>query len=330
MKTDSPAGLAALTLGIVLGISTQALASDRIAFGSTAIESVHYTYAVAAAKAINDSAGDKMNVTVIATGGAVDNLARLARGQIQLGLGTFETVYQAYRGIDKFEGKAQPKLRSLWVHSLAIQSYIVRGDSGVKTIADLNGKKFTAGQRGSATENMVQQILAAVDVKPDYYVATLSDAVEAVRNNRSIGYVKAGSGLGLDGTTLELKSLIPINVLSFTPTQVKMVQDRFPFVTFITTKPGDIESLGAITMPIQSIGEFAYSDTITDDQAETILDGVFKGQAAQGAAFPEIKTMDIAASTMTGTLVPLHRGAVRFYQKRGIKIPDGLIPPEAK
>lgn len=307
-----------------------ALATDRIAYGSTAIESVHYTYAVSAAKAINDVAGDKMNVTVIATGGAVDNLARLHRGQIQMGLGTFETVYQAYRGIDKFEGKAQPKLRSLWVHSLAIQPYIVRADSGVKQLSDLTGKKFTAGQRGSATENMVQQILAAMDVKPDYYVATLSDAVEAVRNNRSIGYVKAGSGLGLDGTTLELKTLIPINVLSFSPAQVKTVQDRFPFVTFVTTKPGDIEGLGAVTMPIQSIGEFAYSDTLNDAQVETVLNGIFKGQAIQGAAFPEIKNMDIAESTMKGTLVPLHRGAVAFYKKRGVTVPDHLIPPEGK
>lgn len=311
-------------------IAMPALATDRIAYGSTAIESVHYTYAVSAAKAINDVAGDKMNVTVIATGGAVDNLARLHRGQIQMGLGTFETVYQAYRGIDKFEGKAQPKLRSLWVHSLAIQPYIVRADSGVKQLSDLTGKKFTAGQRGSATENMVQQILAAMDVKPDYYVATLSDAVEAVRNNRSIGYVKAGSGLGLDGTTLELKTLIPINVLSFSPAQVKTVQDRFPFVTFVTTKPGEIEGLGAVTMPIQSIGEFAYSDTLSDAQVETVLNGIFKGQAIQGAAFPEIKNMDIAESTMKGTLVPLHRGAVAFYKKRGVTVPDHLIPPEAK
>lgn len=330
MNVHMKAGWAALAIGLAFAPAMGVSAQDRIAYGSTAIESVHYTYAVSAAKAINETAGNKMNVTVIATGGAVDNLARLARGQIQMGLGTFETVYQAYKGIDKFEGKAQPKLRSLWVHSLAIQSYVVRADSGVKDIAGLNGKKFTAGQRGSATENMVQQILAAVDVKPDYFVATLSDAVEAVRNNRSIGYVKAGSGLGLDGTTLELRTLTPINVLGFTPEQVKIVQTRFPFVTFVTTKPGDIEGVGAVTMPIQSIGEFAYSDTLTDAQVEVVLDGIFKGQAIQGAAFPEIKTMNIADSTMKGTLVPLHSGAVKFYKKMGVTIPAHLIPPEAK
>ncbi|MFC3678351.1 TAXI family TRAP transporter solute-binding subunit [Ferrovibrio xuzhouensis] len=330
MRKGITAGLAAVILGSVCGAAMQAGATDRIAYGSTAIESIHYTYAVSAAKAINANAGDKMNVTVIATGGAVDNLARLARGQIQLGLGTFETVYQAYRGIDKFAGKAQPELRSLWVHSLAIQAYVVRADSGIKTLDGLNGKKFTAGQRGSATENMVQQILTAVGVKPDYYVATLSDAVEAVRNDRSVGYVKAGSGRGLDGTTMELRTLTPVNILSFTPDQVKTVQTRFPFVTFVSTKPGEIDGVGTITTPIQSIGEFAYKDSLTDEQVETILSGIFKGQAEQGAAFPEIKNMNIATSTMEGTLVPLHRGAVRFYRKMGIAIPDKLIPPEAK
>jgi len=181
------------TLGAALLFAQGALAADRIAYGSTAIGSVHYTYAVSAAKAINTHSADKVNVTV-------DNLARLARGQINFGLGTFETVYQAYKGLAKFSGNPAPKLRILWVHSASMQFYVVRADSGVKTLNDLTGKKFNAGQRGSATENIVQQILAAVDVKPDYFVATLSDAVAAVKDGRSIGYTKAGSRTSLDGS----------------------------------------------------------------------------------------------------------------------------------
>lgn len=315
---------------LLAGMATPAHAVDRIAYGSTAIESIHYAYAVAAAKAVNDISKDKVNLTVIATGGAVDNLARLDRGQIQLGLGTFETVFQAYKGIDKFEGRAQPKLRALWIHSSSIQAYVVRADSGVKTLADLNGKKYTAGQRGSATENMVQQILAAVDVKPDYFPATLSDAVNAVRDGRTIGYTKAGSSRSLDGTTLELRTLVPINVLSFTPTEVTKVQQRFPFVTFMSLKDGEIEGSGAITTPVQSIGEFTTSDALTDEQVAAILTGIVDGKDVQAAALPEFKEMDVIQATLDNTIVPLHRGAVAFYRSRGYAVPERLIPPEMK
>ena len=58
---------------------TLASAADRIAFGSTALQSVHYTYSAAATKAINDKSGDKVQINLIATGGAVDNLERIRR-----------------------------------------------------------------------------------------------------------------------------------------------------------------------------------------------------------------------------------------------------------
>jgi TRAP transporter TAXI family solute receptor len=321
------------TLGAALLLIQSAHAVDRIAYGSTAIGSIHYTYAVSAAKAINTHAADKVNVTVLATGGAVDNLARLARGQINFGLGTFETIYQAYKGLAKFSGQPAPKLRILWVHSASLQFYVVRADSGVKTLADLTGKKFTAGQRGSATENIVQQILASVDVKPDYFVATLSDAVAAVKDGRSIGYVKAGSRTSLDGTTLELRTLTPINVLGFSPEQVTKVHAKLPYVAFATLGPNSVEGVGAITTPVQTIGEFAYSDSLTDEQAMAILDGLMKGQDVQAAAFPDMKGMDIPKETLiaAGALnIPLHRGAVKFYQAHGYKVADNLIPPEAK
>lgn len=320
-------------LGVALLLSQGAPAADRIAYGSTAIGSIHYTYAVSAAKAINTYAADKLNVTVLATGGAVDNLARLARGQINFGLGTFATVYQAYKGLAKFAGKPAPKLRILWVHSASMQFYVVRADSGVKALSDLNGKKFTAGQRGSATENLVQQILAAIDVKPDYFVATLSDAVDAVKDGRSIGYAKAGSRTSLDGTTLELRALTPIRILGFTPKQVERVQAKLPYVAFAHIPPKSIEGVGAITTPVQTIGEFAYSDSLTDEQVMAMLDALVKGQDIQAAAFPDMKGMDIPKESIAAAealKIPLHRGAIKYFEAHGYRVPQDLIPPEAK
>ena len=34
--------------------------------------------------------------------------------------------------------------------------------------------------------------------------------------------------------------------------------------------------------------------------------------------------------TIEHALSPLHAGAIRFYRELGLKIPDELIPPEAK
>jgi hypothetical protein len=321
----------AIIAGILLAAgagSTQA--ADRISYGTTALKSVHYTYAVSAAKAINQHAGDKVDVTVISTGGAVDNLSRIARGQIHMGLGTFATIYQAYKGIGKFEGNAQPKLRSLWVHAPSIQAWVVREDSGIEKLADLKGKRFTPGQRGSATEQLVIQMLEALGIEPDLYRASLGDAVDAVKDNRSAGYVKAGGAKSLDGTTLELRAFTPIRLLSFNDDQIRTVQTKFPFINFTTVEEGMIEGVPKTTLPVQVIGEFAYSDSLTDDQVQAILTAIVDGKDIQVAAFPGIKDLDIIEDTLKLVNIPLHAGAVKFYRSRGATVPDRLIPPEMK
>jgi len=77
-------------------------AADKISLGSTATTSSHYVYTVSAGKAINAVSGDKLSVTVVATGGAVDNLERINRGQLNMGIGTWATFLsglQRYRQI---------------------------------------------------------------------------------------------------------------------------------------------------------------------------------------------------------------------------------------
>ncbi len=317
-------------LAVAFMSSSDAQAADRISFGSTGTKSVHYTYAVAATKAINTVSGDDVNVTVISTGGAVDNLARIARKQIQLGMGSYETIYQAYKGLNKFKDKALPDLRSLWVHSPAIQAWVVRADSGIKTIEDLEGKAFNSGSRGSATEQLVEQMLAALGVKPNYFKASLADAVAGVKDGRNMGYVKAGSSNSLDGTTLELKALTPITLLKFNDGHVKKIKDKFPYISFKTYKEGQVHGVPAMTTPIQVVGEFTSASAMTDKQVEAVLKGIVDGKKIQSAAFPGFDKLDIIQDSIDILTVPLHSGAVKFFKSRGFKVPSHLIPPEYK
>lgn len=321
MMTSAVAGL--------LLAAAPAWAKDRLAFGTTAQSSVHYTYAVSAAKAVNDNSED-LDVTVIATGGAVDNLHRISRGQINLGLGTFDTIYQAYAGIGKFEGQAMPNLRGLWVHSPATQAWVVREDSGVSTLSELEGKAFTPGQRGSATEQLVIQMLETLGIQPDYQRLALSDATAAVKDNRSIGYVKAG-GIGtIDGTTMEIKAQLPLRLLGFSEEEQAKVLEAMPFVTFASYEDNEVEDFSAFTSPIQVIGEFSTVDGMTNEQVFSMLTDIADNAEVQVAAFPSFGQIDVLQDSVDLINIPLHAGAVEFYRSRGLDVPDRLIPPEMK
>jgi len=314
----------------VMIVAGPSFAADKLLCGSTATTSSHYVYTVSAGKAINAVSGDQVNVTVVATGGAVDNLERINRGQLHMGIGTWATFYQAYMGIGKYKGKARPKIRALWLYSSNTQNYVVRADSGINDLAGLAGKKFCPGLRGSATEQLVQQLLETIGVKPDYFRASLSDAVAAVKDNRIAGYVKAGAGLDLDGSTKELKAFTKIKLLNWPADKAAKVQEAMPFVSFVDVPAGTIPGVPAYATVVQSIGVIGYDDSLTDDQAYHIVKGIHEGRKYQEAAYPAMKGFDLSGMTMKLTKFPLHRGAIRYYKEIGVKVPDRLIPPEAR
>ncbi|MBW1944644.1 MAG: TAXI family TRAP transporter solute-binding subunit [Deltaproteobacteria bacterium] len=315
---------------VIFGMTFPLHAADKLLCGSTATTSSHYVYTVSAGKAINTMSGDKVNVTVVATGGAVDNLERINRGQLNMGIGTWATFYQAYNGIGKYKGKARPKMRALWLYSSNTQNYVVRADSGIKDLEGLTDKKFCPGLRGSATEQLVQQLLETIAVKPDYFRASLADAVAAVKDNRIAGYVKAGAGLDLDGTTKELKAFTKIRLLHWPPDKAAKVQNTMPFVSFVDVPEGTIPGIPAYTTVVQAIGIICYDDSLTNDQAYYIVKGICEGKKYQEAAYPAMKGFDIPGMTMKLTKFPLHPGAIRYYKEIGVKVPAHLIPPEAK
>lgn len=318
---------AAIAVAGSLAAATGGHAQERLTFGSTALSSVHYTYAVSAAQAINDNS-DALDVTVVSTGGAVENLQRLARGQIDFGLGTFATIYQAYAGLGDFEGQAMPDLRALWVHSPATQAWVVREDSGVTNLVELAGKPFTPGQRGSATEQLVMQMLDTLGIEPDYQLLALSDATDAVRDNRSIGYVKAGGAGTLDGTTMEIAASIPVRLLSFSEEEVAAVQEVLPFVSFDSYEDGEVNGYPAFTAPVQVIGQFTTSEAMTNEQVFELLTQIVDHADVQIAAFPSFADIDPVADSVALVNIPLHAGAVEFYRSRGIEVPEELVPPE--
>ena len=134
------AGAAAIAM-----TTTIASAETRLAFGATNAQSAHYAYFAALAKVVNEANPD-YQASVVETGATVDNLKRMARGQLDLGLITTSALYHANNGIKTFEGEPiESKL--LWAYSLAPQNVVVRQDSGISRFEDLAGARFGPGQR---------------------------------------------------------------------------------------------------------------------------------------------------------------------------------------
>lgn len=315
-----------LTLFAALGASILAcgtVQAEDLLFGTTSASSSHYGYSVAVGKLINEKA-DGLRATVVETGGAMDNIGRMERNQIDLGIITTNVVQHAVSGTNAFEGKPQ-ELALLWVYVPAPQNVIVRSDSGIVSLADLADVRFNPGIRGSATESTAEAIFEVLGISPDFVRGSTTDIVNLIKDNRLSGYVKSGSMTGLDSSTMDLATATPINVLGLTSEQADMVRAAMPDVSVVEVAAGVGEGIPAYTTWSFGVG-IAAINSMPEETAYGIVKAIMEDTSVQGNAMAAVQGANLAQITLDFGTVPLHPGALRWFEEQGMDVPNRLKP----
>lgn len=299
--------------------------AEDILFGSTSASSSHYGYIVAVGKLINES-GTGLNATVVETGAAMDNIRRMERGQMDLGIITTNVVQHAVAGTHEFEGKPQD-LQTLWVYVLTPQNVIMRSDSGIESLEELNGVRLNPGIKGSATETTTEAVLDVLGIKPDYVRGSTTDIVDSIKDNRLPGYVKSGTPTALDSSSMDLATATELRVLGLTSEQADKVRAEMPDLSVIDVAAGVAEGVPAYTTWSFGVG-IAAPSTMSEETAYQIVKAVMEDKNVQGNAMASIKDADLAQMTLDYATVPLHAGAVRWFEENGHTVPDRLKPTE--
>lgn len=316
--------LFASALGASLLASGASGAQDqKLLIGSTSASSSQYGYFVAVAQLINEQVPG-VEASVVETGATVDNLRRIARDQVALGLVTTNIGQHAYTGTEAFEGNKVDN-RLLWVYSPAPQNVVVRADAGVDSLADLEGKRLNPGIRGSATEQTAEAVFKTLGIQPEYVRGSTTDVVDMVKDNRAIGYVKSGVGQKLDASTLDIATFTPVEVLSLTDEQAETLRKEMPDISVVDIPAGAGEGIGPYRTWSFALAVHADPD-LDEETAYQIVKAVMEDETAQANALANLKDVDLAQLTMENGTIPLHAGAARYFREQGIEIPERLQP----
>ncbi len=318
---------ALVAIAVIAAAAPAAAQRKNLAIGSTQTASSHYAYFVGAAKAINLLVPD-VNATVVETGATVDNMKRMQKGQLDMGLVTADQVYLAWKGLENWKETPFEGIRQLWLYSISANYVTVREEAGIKSVHELTGKKFNPGIRGSSVEKQTEAVFGLLGIRPDWQRMGTADAVDAMKDKRIVGFAKAGSGFFLDASTMDIATQVPLRTLPFSEDDLKKVRAARPYLPWIRVPAGSIKGMGEF-WTTASLAFVGATTTMPADVAYKIVKAIWEGQEHQpqsvmGAAYKNPR------GTIEHALSPLHAGAIRYYRELGFKIPDELVPPEAK
>ena len=293
-----------------------AASAKDLTMGTTSPTSSHFTISVAMSKAI-ETGMEGTNVSVIETGASVDNVLRLARDEIDLGLATTDILISARNGTGKFEGNAIPDTVALYPYSASILLIAVTDESGVTTLDELDGKKFNPGIRGSAAETLTTGVLSMFDINADLVHGAVGDAVEGIKNRQIVGYSKYGAADSVDASLQELMTSTKMRLIGFTEEQEKAATGAMEGVGF-TTLPAELIP-GSEAMRVPKLNVFFLTRTgVMDDQtAYDIARSIHQNMSLLTEAWPQLADYDIAAdavATMEAGIT-YHPGAERYWRE---------------
>lgn len=166
--TTRRALITAATGALALPGLAHAQAAQQLAIATGTTGGVYYPLGGALANYLSRGIPG-MSATVEVTGGSVANLQLLGANRVGMVLTQVDAAVDAIRGNDRFRGRPVP-VRALSVIYTNRMQVVTVASTGIRSMADLKGKRVSTGAPGSATEVMAFRLIeaAGIDREKDF------------------------------------------------------------------------------------------------------------------------------------------------------------------
>jgi len=326
MKTSIYAFLIISVIAVVasfLGGNANA-ANDKklITIGTGGVTGVYYPAGGAICRLVNRGRkAHGIRCSVESTGGSIDNIDMLRKGEVDIAVVQSDWQYHAYNGTDFFsKQKPMKTMRSLFsLHSEPF-TVIVRKDSGIDKFDQIKGKKVNFGSVGSGIRATMDFVIKqkgwknadfakVTELKPSEQTAALCN------KDIDVMIYTAGhpNGAVQEVTTTCETKIVPVDG----PDIDKMIQTN-PYYAY-TIIPGGMYN--GTPNDVKTIGVKATFVTTSEEDEETIyqvVKAVFDNFDNFKTLHPVFGLLDANKLVHEGNTAPLHKGAARYFKEKGM------------
>lgn len=278
---------------------------------------VYYPLGMALSKILPASLpGTKVQVQ--ATKASVENLNLLQAGNGDIAFSLGDTLSAAWSGDDNagFPRKLD-KLRGIAALYPNYIQIVAARDSGIRTLADLKGKRVSVGAPKSGTELNSRKVFAAAGLtyqqlgKVEYL--PFSESVERIKTHQLDATLQS-AGLGV-ASIRDLSNSVPMTVVSVPAEVVARIGDTAYLAA--TIPAGTYEGQETPVPTVAIINYLVTTSDVSDDLVYQMTRQVFENRDALVSAHAAASEIRLEDATR-GMPIPLHPGAERYLREKGV------------
>jgi len=326
--------LLCLAISGLLLVQTPAQAAKSLIIATATTGGTYYPVGVAIGTLISIklAAQDGITATAINSAGSSENVQMLKNKECDLAI--LQGLYgmEAYNGKGSYAGNPMQQMSGitmLWQnveHFALLSKYAKTG-----TLMDLKGldEKFSIGKRGSGTEGSGRVILGNLGIEPDKDFTTeylgYNPSVDAMQDGRIAG-ANIPAGVPVSAIT-QMYAMLgdKATVLNVTDDELAKINGDVElwtrFVIPPDTYPGQKKPINTIAQPNLLVA----SSDLDEETVYKITKTIFENLPFLNNIHAATKAMALEKA-IAGMPMPLHPGAVKYYQEVGVKIPAKLMP----
>ena len=298
-------------------------ASEKIvSVGTAGVTGVYYPAGGAICRLVNR--GRKENgfrCVVESTGGSINNLEAIRKGDLEMGVIQSDLLYFAYNGSEVFSDVGpDKKLRILFsLHSEPF-TIVARKDAKINSFDDLKGKRVYMGAPGSGMRATMEQLMQQKGWTNKSFVSVSDlksvDQSQALCSGKIDAMIYAGGHP--NGTIQQVTSFCSTKLVDVSgPVIDKMIAEH-PFYSHAVIpggmyagNPKQVNTFGVRAVLVASAD-------MDNNTAYEVVKAVFENLENFKTLHPVFSSLDAQHMVLGGDVVPLHPGAIKYFKEKGL------------
>jgi TRAP transporter TAXI family solute receptor len=286
----------------------------RLSIATGGSGGVYQVYGGGLAEVLSDELPDAPT-TAETTSASVDNLLLVANGDSDIAFSLADTAIDAVNGDESFERK-EPLLSLATLYANVTQ-VVVKADSGIESIEDLEGKTVSVGSPNSGTEVIALRLMAVAGLDPDEDISErglgVGESAQAIRDGSIDAFFWSGGV-----PTAAITDLATTDEIRILPVDGYLdgLRERFgEAYQPAEIEDGEYAGVGASkTIGVPNL--LMVNAGMSRDMAYRITKALYDGKERLAEIVPSAESLDPETGMKPVEPVRVHPGAARYYREQ--------------
>ncbi len=290
------------------------LSSIEINVGTGGSTGTYYGFCNVISSLLKEKTG--ANLMIQSSGASKANILDIDDGIVDMAIVQNDVMDYAYNGTSLFADVGAIKsFSTLGAAYAEVCQIVARADSGIKTVADLKGKKVSVGDSGSGVEFNAQQILGAYDIAfedIDKQNLSFQASADALKDGKIDAFFCTAGAPTVAIT--DLSTTTGIVLVEIDAEHLAKLQADYGFYAEYVVPAGTYNGIDADAKTVAVKATFIVSNDLDEETVYQLTKAIYENKDEYSHDKASEMSLEYAVSSIS---VPFHPGAERYFKEVG-------------